>query len=1407
VPVLATQALAWLVSGRSAAGLRAQAERLSEFVAARPDADLVDVGWSLATTRSAFEHRAVVTGAGRAELAAGLAAVAAGEPAAGVITGAVSANRADRVVFVFPGQGSQWAGMGRGLAAVSPVFAARLAECGQALASYVDWSVEDVLGGAEGAPALEAAEVVQPVLWAVMVSLAALWQAAGVTPDAVVGHSQGEIAAATVAGVLSLDDAARVVVLRGRALAVLAGRGGMLSVAEAAGRVRDRLVPFGDRLAVAAVNGPSATVVSGDTAALAELAAACEAAGVRTRLVPVDYASHCAQVDGVREEILAALAGIAPAAGRVPVMSAMTGELLGGAGAGAGYWYDSLRSAVEFEGAVRALAGSGHKVFIEVSPHPVLAAAVSETLEEALAGSGVPVVTGTLRRGEDEPGRFLASLAGVHVRGVEVDWRAVLAAGRRVGLPTYAFEHQRYWPRANPAAAIADVTSAGLGAVAHPLLGAAVELAAGGGLVMTGRVSLGGQPWLADHAVNGTVLFPGTGYVELAVRAGDQVGCGRVEELTLAAPLVLAGRDAVQVQVTVGGPGEGGQRAVEVYARPGEAAGDVPWTRHAAGLLAPSGDPGAGVAAEFAAWPPEGAVPLAVEGFYEGLAAAGYEYGPSFRGLRAAWQRGDDIFAEVGLPGEAAAEAASFGLHPALLDAAMHAAGLAADADRGARMPFAWTGVSLYAAGASVLWVRLRRDAGGGLSLAAADTSGVPVVVVDRLVSRPVAGGELAAAGGAGGALFGVEWVPVPVSAVAGGAWAVAGGDRLGLAAGLAGSGVSVREFADLAALAGAVASGEPVPPVVLACAGAADGADAADLARAETGRVLGLVQGWLAAGELAGSRLVLVMRGAVAAGAGEGVEDLAGAAAWGLVRSAQSEEPGRLVLADLPPVPGAGEGALLAAGLAAGEPELAVRGQAVLARRLARPAGGPGVPGDGGPGPQAAARVPGTVLVTGGTGTLAGVTAAHLARTGRARALILASRSGPAAAGAAVLAAEIAAAGAAVQVICCDVTDRAAVAAVLAQVPAGCPLTGVVHTAGIVDDALTGSLTPARLAAVMRPKADAAWHLHQLTRDLDLDMFVLFSSAAAVFGGAGQGSYVAANAFLDALAARRRARGLPALSLAWGTWLAREGIGRNLTRGQLARFNRGGMAELTAAEGLALLDLALGRDEALLIPARLDIAAARAQAARGTVLPPLWHGLAGPPARRAAATPGLAQGPAPLLAQLAAQPPAAQARLLLTLVRTHAAAVLGHPAPEAIDPHRAFTDIGFDSMTAVELRNHLNTATGLRLPATMIFDYPTPATLATHLLTELTGQIAGMSDAGSAAVPSVLAELDKLEMAMSAESPDELTRMKVAVRLQTLLSRWNDPRELAAESAESPLLDSASDEEMIEFINKELGR
>ncbi|WP_411293693.1 type I polyketide synthase, partial [Streptomyces kunmingensis] len=460
-PVPFSDAVLWTLSGRTPQALAAQATRLLATVTA-PDAPApADVARALVTSRAALDRRAAVVGTVHDDLVAGLSALADGREAAHVVT--ATAGSPGRTVFVFPGQGAQWATMATELAASSPVFAAKLAACEEALAEHVDWKLTDVLHGTPGAPGYDRVDVVQPVLFAVMVSLAELWQSCGVRPHAVIGHSQGEIAAACVAGALSLSDAARVVALRSRALTGLAGSGGMVSVMLAPETAAELVAGYDGRLSVAAVNGPASVVISGDVDALDGLLAHCEDHAIRARRIPVDYASHSAHVDRIADEVRAALRPVRPRRPTIPMLSTVTGEWIDDAGLDADYWFQNLRRPVLLDPVVRTLAGQGHRSFLEMSPHPVLTVPVRETVDHL--GDGAPsagriFVGGSLRRDDGGPRRFAASLAEAYVSGMDVDWNTVTAgpAAARVELPTYAFQHRRYWPR--PAAPALDRTAA-----------------------------------------------------------------------------------------------------------------------------------------------------------------------------------------------------------------------------------------------------------------------------------------------------------------------------------------------------------------------------------------------------------------------------------------------------------------------------------------------------------------------------------------------------------------------------------------------------------------------------------------------------------------------------------------------------------------------------------------------------------------------------------------------------------------------------------------------------------------------------------------------------------------------------------------------------------------------------------
>ena len=1378
-------AVPWVVSAKSASALGAQAARLAEHVGAHPELDVADVGWSLAG-RSTFEHRAVVVGGDRDRLLAGLDALAGDELSGSVIRG--TAVPAGKTVFVFPGQGSQWLGMGIELLDTAPVFARQIEACAEAFTEFVDWSLTEVLRGTPGAPGMDRVDVVQPVLFAVMVSLAELWKSVGVTPDAVIGHSQGEIAAAYVAGALSLRDAARVVTLRSKLLTSVAGPGGMVSIACSADRARDLLAPYRNRAGIAAVNGRAAVVVSGEVAVLEELIGFCADLDLRTRRIDVDYASHSAEVEAIRAELISVLSGIEPRSSRTAFFSTVTGTRLDTGGLDADYWYRNIRQTVQFDQAVRSACEHGYRTFIESSPHPALIAGIEDTFGDCVDGDAEAIVIPTLGRDDGGLERFLMSAGSAFVAGVGVDWRGVLGGAGFVQLPTYAFERHRFWLSGDGAAA--DAAGLGQGASEHALLGAVVELPASGGLVLTGRLSPSMQGWLADHAVSGAVVFPGAGFVELAIRAGDEVGCTVVDELTLLAPMMLpagdSGLGSVAVQVVVGPPeesGESSQRSISVFSRPdGDA--DSGWVCHAEGTLSSgSVEP----SADLSVWPPAGALAIDLADGYERLAARGYGYGPAFRGLTAMWARGDEMFAEVQLP-DAAGGVSGFGVHPALLDAALHVAIMASETPE-VVLPFSWQGVSLHAAGASAVRARIAPAGPSAVSIELADGLGLPVLSVGAMVARPVTERQLreAVSGSGPDRLFEVVWSPATATAAIG---------------------------------------ANPAPSYQLLESVAVEH-DPVTGSYERTHQALAAVQSWLT--ERDSGLLVVATRGAMGL-AGEDVTDLAGAAVWGLVRSAQTEHPGRIVLVDSDT---SLDGQAVAAALAVGEPQVLLRGGTVYVPRvrgsravdalLAPPddvpwrlgianagtfenlqlepvpnadaplepgwvrvalhavaanfrdimitlgmfthdavlggegAGvvvevGPGVtefavgdsvygffpdgsgtlaPGDvrlllpkpadwsyaeaaaisavfttawmafvhladvkpgqrvlvhaaaGGVGMAAVQlarhlglevfatasrgkwdtlramgfdedhisdsrslefedkfravtggrgvdvvldslagdfvdaslrlvapggvflemgktdirdpgviareypgvryrafdlfepgrpkihqymldlaelfdagvlrplpvtrfdvrRAPaalrylsqarhvgkvvmtmpdawaaGTVLITGATGMAGSALARHVVARHGARHLMLVSRRGPDAPGAAELVAELEAAGAQVQVVACDVAERAALAKVLADIPVQHPLSGVVHAAGVLDDAVVTSLTPERVDVVLRAKVDAAWNLHELTRDLDVSAFVMFSSMAGLVGSSGQGNYAAANSFLDGL-------------------------------------------------------------------------------------------------------------------------------------------------------------------------------------------------------------------------------------------------------------------------------------------------
>ncbi len=1775
----------WVLSGRGEIGLRGQAERLHAFLGSDTGLAVGDVGLSLAG-RSGLERRAVVLGEGRDELLGGLGALAAGEVAGCVVEGVIGDGG---IAFLFTGQGAQRVGMGRGLYGCFPVFRAAFDEVCERLDVLLGCSLRDVVfgvdesvggssdgsgGSLDGALDRECSGVLldetlftQTGLFALEVALFRLLEGLGVRPDYLLGHSVGELAAAYVAGVLSLDDACALVAARGRLMGALPEGGAMVAVQASEVEALGSLAGYEERVALAAVNGPVSVVLSGDQDAVLELAGVWGERGRKVKRLVVSHAFHSPRMDGMLEEFADIARGLSFSEPRIPIISNLTGEAVSGEEfCCAEYWVRHARQTVRFADGVRWLDAQGVKSFLELGPDGALSSMVHECLVDGVvdgegearasvvaedehgserqnvqgASRDTVTVASVLRAAQPEDLSVLAAVARLWVGGAHVDWASPFrsSGAKRVELPTYAFQRERYWLDAIERGA-GDLSAAGLGSAEHPLLGAAVAMAGDDGWLFTGRISLQSHPWLADHVVMGYVLLPGTALLELALRAGSEVGCGCVRELTLNAPLVLSEQGGVQLQVKVGEPDEDGCRLVGVYSRPEVSREDgldvqARWTSHAEGLLAPAdsvspdGQAVAGVSGE---WPPMGSEPVDIDSLYDDLDRHGLEYGPVFRGLRAAWCRGDEFFAEVALPQEQRGEAQGFMVHPALLDAALHALGVGKQASgdgdgRLVSLPFSWNDVVVVPVVSSSVRVCLTPSGADTVSLAVADAHGGLVVSVGSLALRTISAGALEdAVGGGRDSLLRVEWTPAPTvsskSQVAAGRWAVLGEDRCGVAEGLAADGVYLESHPDLTAMGEVLQQDSGRPDVVLLCCSPAETV-AAGRGRAQVvtdpgevhdavRHVLGLLQEWLADERLTASRLVVLTRGAVAGCGGDDVSDLAGGSVWGLVRSAQIENPGRLILVDVDDEDSsvaALVGAIYA-GISLGEPQLAIRTGEVFVPRLVRTGSsdvltpparasewcldvgqtgrpddlrfvtipeshesldrgqirvavraaglnfrdvlialgaypgdatigsegagvvlevGDGVedlaPGDrvmglldnafgsvavadrrlvvqmpddwsfaqaasvpivfltayyalvdlagiqpgerllvhsaaGGVG-MAAVQLAGylgaevfgtasprkwgaleelgldechiassrtlefkqqilevtngrgvdvvldclvrefvdaslellseggrfvemgkadirdpdevaanhrgvayrafdlleagperiqemlgellklfesgaleqlpiktwalhrapeafrlmsrarhvgknvltlpappldpvaTVLITGGTGGLGAVLARHLVAERGVRHLVLTSRRGLQVPGAAELVTELERLGAQVRITACDVSDPEQVRALIASVSEEHPLRAVVHAAGVLDDGVIDSLTDERIDRVLEPKVDGAWHLHELTRHLDLDTFVLFSSVAGVLGGVGQGNYAAANAFLDALAAYRCAQGLPGSSMAWGHWEQETELTSHLAESDLARMARAGILPLSCEEGLELFDAALTAGEALVVPVRLDTRTLRSRALTGE-LPALLKGLV-----RTAQHRERSVSDRQLAQRLADLSDSERAGVVLDLVRAQAALVLGHSSPEMVDVQATFKDLGFDSLAAVEFRNRLNTATRIRLSATLVFDYPTPYALAGHLTDHLTQE--------GTASHAFRVEFDRVERVLSSISPNAAEQSEIKWRLETLLSKWMEQSDEADLVGSGEEIDSATDEEMFDLIDRDLG-
>ncbi|WAX81205.1 SDR family NAD(P)-dependent oxidoreductase [Streptomyces sp. KMM 9044] len=1262
----------WILSARTTDALKAQAAALLTHLDGHPHTDDLAVARTLADRRSLFEQRAVVLGTGRDTLAAGLRTLAEGRVSQDVVT--ATARRGGKTAFLFSGQGAQRPGMGRELYEAFPVFA----DAFDGVCGFVGSGLRDVVFGG-GAGRLGRTEWTQPALFAVEVALFRLVESFGVRADFVIGHSVGEIAAAHVAGVLSLEDACALVVARGRLMQELPSGGAMVAV-EAA---EDEVVPLLDAalVSVAAVNGPRSVVIAGVEAAVTEVAEKLKARGRRTSRLRVSHAFH----SPLMEPMLGAFREVAERIGYgtpvIPVVSNVTGRVaVEGELGSAEYWVRHVRQAVRFADGVSALAAEGVTRFLEIGPDGTLTALAQNCVPDAPNLLFVPAQ----RKDRDEPTVVIAALAALHTTGRTVDWDVLLPGSQAlVDLPTYPFQRQRYWldPVADRFGHRGE----------HPLLSSGIGVADSTTVVATGLLSGRTQPWLGDLATGGGTIVAPSVLTDLALHTGRSLGAHHLTELHVDEPLRLPATGETEVQTVTEAADGDRRRTFALYARPYDPDADLsddarPWTRHAHGTLAVGPvDPTFADTDEVGAWPPPGATPADPDELYDALHVPVDEAG---RVVTSVWRLGDEVFAEAALPETMTAEAAGFVVHPALLDGAL----LTLRA-LGRPVPHlvSWSDLTLHASAATAVRLHVVPLSPTECALRILDVTGAPVLTARSVAVLPFDHEQLpGSVRKSGSDLYTVTWIPADAPSLPEPASTTRHTGPDGL---IAASTASDTPYPELVVVPWQTPASDPETALV---PGVHDA----------TARALTLFRHWLTDTHAAGSRLLLLTRGAVAAHAGETVTDLSAAAVRGLLKSAASENPGRFLLLDTDVTPTDGQ---LADAVRRGHDELVLRDGKFFAPSLSRVRDTP---------PHPAAMVfptDRTVLVTGGTGAVGSAVVRHLVTRHGVRHLLLVTRRGPQTPGAAELVDELAAHGARTTVVSCDAADRDALADVIDALPPEYPIGAVVHAAGVLDDGVITSLTPVHLTRVLRPKADAAVNLHELTRDLGLSAFVMFSSAAATLSSPGQGNYVAANAFLDAYAARLRADGHPAVSIAWGLWETDSAMTRGLADATHRRAARSGVDALPTGDALVLFDRALTHTEGTPLPLCLDRTALRRAADR---LPPLLRSLTGRPALREAAARPAAGAASPL--GLSHLPESRRRDAVADLVRTTLAAVLGHAPETPIRPDLPFTQLGLDSLTALELRNSLSHATGTTLPATLVFDHPTPEAVMDLLLAGL---------------------------------------------------------------------------------------
>lgn len=1262
----------WLLSGASEAALRAQARKLLA-AQAQNEQNPMDIAFSLATSRSALQYRAVVTPSQRNNYQEALAALAEGQSHHDVATGASSGHTSaikPRLACLFSGQGSRRLHPAdlEELRAAFPVFSEVFSAACDEFDQHLEYPLYTTIKShiVEGDNLIDRTDFSQAALFAFEVAMFRLLESFDLRPDFLAGHSLGEIAAAHISGALSLREAATIVATRSKLMSAIGSNGIMVhisatqeEIAEELSRLRDEFP--GSTAVIAAVNSERSVVVSGTEEAVMAVADKFAALGRKTtKLRNVRHAFHSPMMEIILQDLEETLSSSLEGNGtlKIPLVSSVTGRRVdSGQLSSPKYWTSHVTQPVRFADAVKELQNHEDvQVFVEIGPSAILS----------------PHVPGSIAT-SSQVNKLLHALGQLWARGVQVNWQAVFkhSGACLVDLPVYAFQRRRYWldpPKPEPS----HVQFEDVGAMEHGILLNSTQIPGTKIILCTGTLSIKRQPWLCDHIIGGQIMVPAAIFTELVLRASrESHGIEQMlmlDEFAFVAPLTLSsnGDEMLQIQVILGEPQDASSRNVDVYSRPYGVATQHEWTRHATGTLKPTSlAKTSGKNMNNNTKPTRNGTPyrdtghtIDVSRAYAVLADANISYGTSFRRVSAIWRQPPDgqapneLQVQIDPPD---IQNQKFILHPTMLDAAMHASLLAASdtATNSIRLPFLLRGVQFFAASSSgPLLARIRFVDEERHSLSLSDIStGALVAEISEVILRPW---QPAFVEPIPGDLYRLEWIE---------------------------SAHNTRDEGQTQSLS----EGDEILQIGVRDAGNGHEAitteDLIDIVHSAVVEALRAVQKWSAQNVHTGNRLVIVTRKATI----DNNPNLAAAAIWGFVRSVQAELSGRRVaLVDLD---GSDKSdSMLMTALASNLEVATIRDGSILIPKLSRVAL---------PSTQTVTStldVGGTVLITGGTGGLGALLSRHIIHKHGTKHLLLVSRSGRDAPGADQLYNDLRTAGAVVRIEKCDCGDRLQLMELMASVQDLPPITAIIHAAGVVDDAILSSQTPKRLSNVLRPKVDAAWNLHVIA-PVTVRSFVLFSSYVGIIGNEGQTGYTAGNAFLDALSRLRLSQGLPSLSLAWGPWL-----------------NEGGMA---AADRLVIPSARLANAQPFTDEQGLkmfDMALERATPTYPVMAPML---LRGPfplvpstgTASKAEASTKSSNAPSSWRTKLAAVSSEHRNDKLTALVRDEVATVLGYQDQEL--PDLPFADLGFDSFTSVLLCNRLRGLTGLQdLPVTLALDY-----------------------------------------------------------------------------------------------------